>query len=290
MEPIIKNNFSPGQSDAAILFISGQSNSYGHDQFMSEDERITEKLPNVFILDRALNRKPDIGEVIWSGYTTSGNNIGTEQDHTYCLGYFTAKLWQDAIDRGIGLPDLYIIQIGVGAQGIMKGMWNKNSAQPFTVDILLYPFALKIFSLAMADLHRSFSNPRVIGWHWLGSEDDACFDFEDDDLNQVYDDFFDSMLAAIGDECRVWLYKIVSYHRGIAIPEYTPERIGRINAALKRQSKRHFGCEWVGIDRSGIWDRTRMDYGVFAGDYVHYKKQAHQWFAEHFLGRMFSHS
>lgn len=282
MESVLKNNLS-GRPDAAVLFISGQSNSYGHDQFMSGDERITVPLPNVFTLGRDMNQKPDIGEVIWSGYTTSGNNIGTEQDHTYCLGYFTAKLWQDAIDRGISLPDLYIIQIGVGAQGIMKGMWNKHSAQPFAGDILLFPFAVRIFSLAMAGLRRCFSDPRVIGWHWFGSEDDACFDFEDEELNQAYDDFFDSMLAAIGCECGAWFYKIVSYHRGIAIPEYTPERIDRVNAALRRQSRRLPGCQWVGIDKSGIWDRTKTDYGVFAGDYVHYGRQAHRWFAEHFL-------
>ena len=98
-------------STAAVLFISGQSNAHAHGRFMAEEDRIVETMKNVFSLDRTPNRSFDITDVVWSGYTTAGKNLGESQDHTYTLASFVAKYWQKSIDEGEKLPDLYIVQI-----------------------------------------------------------------------------------------------------------------------------------------------------------------------------------
>lgn len=69
----------------------------------------------------------DNKELKWSGYTSFGMNLAEEQDNTYSLANCLAKLWQDEIDSGNkrNLPDLYIVHIAIGAQGVTEGyMWN----------------------------------------------------------------------------------------------------------------------------------------------------------------------
>ena len=106
------------QENVAVLFISGQSNAHAHGQLLKESDYIVNPLKNVFSLDRDPNQSFVITDVVWSGFTTQGKNLGETQDNTYSFAYFFAKLWQNAIDCGaMNLPDLYIVQVSVGSQG-----------------------------------------------------------------------------------------------------------------------------------------------------------------------------
>jgi len=135
------------QENVAVLFISGQSNAHAHGQLLKESDYIVNPLKNVFSLDRDPNQSFDITDVVWSGFTTQGKNLGETQDNTYSFAYFFAKLWQNAIDCGVAdLPDLYIVQVSVGSQGIINGMWNRDKEKIMipgpldTVDISLFPW------------------------------------------------------------------------------------------------------------------------------------------------------
>ena len=133
----------------AVFILLGQSNAVGHGIPMAETERITVPLKNVFGLHRKDNQSFDIKELIWRGYESGGMNLAEEQDHTYSVANCLAELWQDEIDGGNpdGLPDLYIVHIAIGAQGVTEGyMWYPEREPVLvpgklgTVNISLCPF------------------------------------------------------------------------------------------------------------------------------------------------------
>ena len=278
-------------NNAAVLFISGQSNAHAHDQKMEEKDWITTPLKNVFALDRKENQSFDITDVTWSGYTSTGKNLGETQDNTYCFAYYMAKMWQRAIDAGKELPDLYIVQISIGAQGIINGMWNRDKEKILkpgvlgTVDIALFPLALHIYHLAIQNLKNSGKNPQVIGWHWIGSEQEIWYEaYKKDDFSERYDYFFDAMLDAIGMECPLYLYKIY--------PELNCKRYGLpveaasyINKELQRQCSKKQNATMVKAEKSPYWNLNEEKWGIFS-DYCHYIPKVQQWFAEQFFTKV----
>lgn len=277
------------KEQVAVLFISGQSNAHAHHQSVDESERIVEPLKNVFALDRNPNQSLDITDVVWSGFTGAGKNLGETQDHTYSLAYYVAKQWQGAIDEGKSLPDLYIVQISIGSQGIVNGMWNPDKERVLkpgdldSVDISLYPLALKVNTLAIANLKKNGKNPIVIGWHWIGSEQDVREGgFDREDFVKRYDDFFDSMLQSIGEPCPLYLYKLYLENYFAGRNNLTVD-IQAVNNVLRRQCERHDNVTFVELEKSPCWDKTDVHKGIFAKDNAHYLAKAQQWFAESFF-------
>ena len=141
---------------AAVFILLGQSNAVGHGIPMREEDRILTPLANVFGLDRAQNQRLDLESLTWSNYVSAGMNLAEEQDNTYSVANCLAAAWQKQIDAGNpqDLPDLYIVQIAIGAQGVTEGyMWHPDRAPCLTpgklgkVDISLFPFTTHVFSL-----------------------------------------------------------------------------------------------------------------------------------------------
>lgn len=271
--------------DAAYLFINGQSNAHGHGQNMSQEDYIRTPLKNVFALDRTPNQSYDIDDVVWSGFTTAGKNLGETQDNTYSFAYYFAKMWQAAIEQGVQLPDLYIVQISIGAQGIINGMWNKHKEKILISGVLgeanisLYDFASRIHSLVLKDMRKRFDNPAIIGWHWIGSEQDTLpLEYDYSDFLELYDDFFDNMLGLANTNCPAYLYKLVCFHH-----ERFAKGIEMINNTFNRECKRHENFTLVETDKSPIWDGDAENSGVFDIDNVHYLPKAQRWFAENFF-------
>lgn len=268
----------------AVVFICGQSNAHAHGQVLPESDRIVTPLTNVFTLDRTPNQSFDISQIEWSGFTTTGKNLGESQDHTCSMGYNLAKLWQSAIDAGADLPDLYIVQISIGSQGILNGMWNRDREKVLipgplgTVNIALFPLALHIFPLVMEDLE----DPLVLGFHWIGSEQEIWREaYKSPELNERYDHFFDSMLNAIGIPCPVYFYEtyLQLCCKRFEIPE---EAASGVNTAIFRQAER-LHATLVQAKKSPFWNPEAMGYGVFAPDNAHYKAQVQKWFAQCFF-------
>lgn len=279
-------------TEAAVLFISGQSNAHAHGQKLAEQDWITEPLKNVFTLDREPNQAYDLTDVVWSGFTTAGKNLGETQDHTASLGYHFAKLWQSAIDGGAQLPDLYIVQISIGSQGIINGMWNRDKEKVLipgplgTVNIALFPLALQINRLVMQNLRNSGKNPQVIGWHWLGCEQEIWHEaYKQADCQERYDYFFDSIIASIGGSFPVYLYETY-LEKACARFEIPLEAAAGVNAAIYRQAERLNNAVLVRAKDSPYWDENVPHWGIFAPDNGHYLSVVQQWYAERFFAEV----
>jgi len=277
---------------AAVLFINGQSNATAHQQFLAEEDRVYEPLKNVFSLDRNPNQSFDIDDVVWSGWTSMGKNLGESQDHTASLAYFVAKKWQAAIDEGKNLPDLYIVQISIGSQGIINGMWNRDK-EPIIkpgilgeTDISLLPLALHINKLVMKNLTDAGKNPEVIGWHWLGCEQEVWNEaYLREDFCERYDYHFDVMRESMGGDVPTYLYKIV-VRGGLERYNLPLESENIINDEIARQAGR-FGAKLVEPRECPYWDaEDKMCYGVLASDRAHYVPKVQEWFADKFLGEI----
>ena len=279
----------PVQTKAAVLFISGQSNAHAHGQFLSDADRILTPMKNVFSLDRTPNQSFDITDVVWSGYTTAGKNLGEIQDHTACLAYHFAKLWQGAIDSGEQLPDLYIVQISIGSQGLINGMWNRDKEKVMRpgrlgggVDISLFPWAVQVNRLVMENLKKNGKSPEIIGWHWIGSEQEVWFDaFNRADLQERYDYFFDTILDSFGQYCPTYLYKPNVKHF-CKTHDISLDAEDKIAAALRQQIERHPGVQMVDAADCPLWDENSPLRGIFAKDEAHYLPEVQKWFADRF--------
>ena len=187
----------------AVFILLGQSNAVGHGIPMNPEDIIRHPMKNVFGLSRENNQSFDHSNLVWSGYTSSGMNLAEEQDDTYSLANCLAMLWQKHIDDGncFDLPDLYIIQIAIGAQGVTDGyMWHPDMKPVLIpgmlgqVNIALFPFCCHIFSL-LDDSFRSMGKEyEIIGVHWRGGENDitASQDVLKGQLKGIYTTIFDS--------------------------------------------------------------------------------------------------
>lgn len=277
---------------AAVLFISGQSNATAHQQFLAENDKVLIPMKNVFGLDRNPNQSFDISDVVWSGWTSGGKNLGETQDHTASLAYFVAKKWQAAIDEGTCLPDLYIVQLSIGSQGIINGMWNRDKERIIKpgilgeADISLLPLALHIQSLALKNLRESGKNPEVIGWHWLGCEQEVWYEaYLREDFKERYDYHFDVMRESMGGDIPTYLYKTV-VRGGLERFELPLESEDCINAEIERQANR-FGAKLIDPRNSPYWDSNdNLYYGVLASDRAHYVPKVQEWFADKFMGEI----
>ena len=136
----------------AIFMLFGQSNAVGHAMPMDEADIISEPLKNVFGLNREPNQTFDSTELFFTGYTSFGMNLAETQDNTYSVANCLARAWQDDIDAGVDLPDLYIIQIAIGSQGVY-GMWAPDREKILIpgklgeCDVSMYPLATHVLGL-----------------------------------------------------------------------------------------------------------------------------------------------
>ena len=274
------------KADAAVLFVFGQSNAHAHSQFLEESMRLYTPLTHVFSLARQSNQSLIINRVTFEGYKTEGMNLGETQNHTACFAYYTALAWEKAVLSGEELPDLFIVQVSIGSQGIVGGMWNRDKApalRPGTLhraDIALLPWTEKINHLVMQQLKEQFCHPVVIGCHWIGSENDCvkgCFDHPQ--LDERYDEHFDRLLGSIGQPCKLYLYEIVLE------PDKTADARAPINKALKRQTERLPAVRFVKTDGECPYMNhdPSAHFGIFDRDDVHYLPRTQRWFSDSFL-------
>lgn len=188
---------------AAVFILLGQSNAVGHGIPMEKKDIINTPLKNVFGLSRKENQSFDNKELVWSGYTSFDMNLAEEQDNTYSIVNCLATLWQKHIDEGnkANLPDLYIIQIAIGAQGVTDGyMWCPNREKKLipgklgTVDISLFPFCEHIFGLLDDSFAKMDMGYEIIGLHWRGGENDitATEEYLSKYLKNIYTKLVDS--------------------------------------------------------------------------------------------------
>ncbi len=276
--------------DAAVIFIFGQSNAHGHAIIMNDDEIIKEPMKNVFGLSADKNQAYDLDEVVFDGYSSYGKNLGEDQDCTNRLATFLAKMWQAEIDSGnkMGLPDLYIVQISIGAQGTIKAyfwtggvvdqMWKPDRPRVMKpgpgdkCDISLYPLAQQTIENTMKYLHKNFKNPVSLGLHWIGSEGDtAPFDptfF--DHATDYYEEFFKGLRGKTDIDCPLYFYELCNNQKNC----------DKINAAFRELADRDSTVHIVETSKTPEFGLDKKNRGIFIDDGLHYKRETHRWFAQ----------
>ena len=222
-------------------------------------------------------------ELVWSGYTSDGMNLAETQDHTYSIANCLAKYWQEAVDAGKELPDLYIVQIAIGAQGVSSQfMWHPDREPvliPGTlskVNISLYPFTMHILSL----VKESVGDCEFSQVHWRGGEQDMAAVFEDPtiDLQSIYQRMVDDLSKTLGDPTIVF-HKIVAKDRMAEEPTGTKTRIMEsINAIFEGFAEAENVTTFDPRDYPGF-DPNIMGEGIFKEDNIHFKPEVNRWVA-----------
>ena len=203
---------------ATVFILLGQSNAVGHGVPMNPEDIIAEPLTHVYGLSREQNQRLDIDKLTFSGYLSSGMNLAETQDNTYSLANCLAAKWEKAADDNPSLPDLYIVQIAVGAQGVGREyMWNPDYPIRFvpgplgTVRISLFPFTERILSLIKPFFEERGIGYDILGLHWRGGENDTGNGMPEKiipEIKPVYMRLFDMFSRALGEMPPTVLYEI----------------------------------------------------------------------------------
>ena len=281
------------ENDAAVLIVFGQSNAHAHATKLEENEKINTPLKNVFGLKAEKHQKYGLKSVFFERYTSHSMNIAETQDHTVSVANVTARLWQDMIDGGKSLPDLYILQMSIGSQGLSskisdprKNMWQFDRERVMIsgtlkeVDISLYPFACEVLPLVKEAVIQKGKNPVVIGLHWNQWETDATLGIENmRDCKADYLKLFSSFKGLLNLNYTTFLYRPLSD----CVPIWSPECVAYMNEIFNEIKAENDGFEILDLKKSDLYVKDTSDHGIFLRDNAHYTPEAHRWFAKEAL-------
>ncbi len=271
----------------------GQSNAVGHALPMKDEDMIRTPLKNVFGLQRKDNQSFDTAALTWSGYTSFGTNLAEEQDNTYSLPNCLAQLWQTRIDNGDSLPDLYIVQIAVGAEGVTDGyMWHPNKEKRLipgplgTVDISLFSFTNHIFRLLDNSFQEEHKDYEIIGLHWRGGENDVTA--TEEYLSQHLHEIYETMLRVFNTLLNtppVILHRLVCPDRMNAMDptgQYL-RNMQFINGVFEKLAQRHENVSVFDTRTAPQYTPSVCGNGLFIEDLVHFTPEINRWVADKIL-------
>ncbi len=275
---------------AAVFILLGQSNAVGHGVPMQEEDKITAPLKNVFGLDRAQNQSFDTTSLVWSGYRSGGMNLGETQDDTYSVANCLATLWQNAIDGGEQLPDLHIVQIAIGAQGVTeKYMWYPGREKKLapgklkTVDISLYPFTAHILSLLEESFNALSKEPDYIGLHWRGGENDTSLHVEElqSVLKPIYEEILTGFQSAIGKIVPVILHRLAMPERCMDMDPSgeSLKSMHYINTVFDALAAENENVSVFDVKNAPHFIPDVRGNGIFIEDVVHFTPETNAWVA-----------
>lgn len=278
----------------SVFLLFGQSNAVGHNIPMKEEDKIIKPLKNVFGLHRDKNQSFDNYELFWSGYTSGGMNLAEEQDDTYSVANCLARRWQDEIDNGRNLPDLYIVQIAIGAQGISEGqMWNPDYEKRLipgkkgTVDISLYPYTLHILGIMQKSFDALGVEPDFVGLHWRGGEQDwlCSQEYLENKIQELYEKMFGDFYCAIGQKVPVILHRFVAKDYCIE-KDSTGQLLQNscyINEVFEKMERNHSNISIFDVRKAPFYIEGVRGNGIFIEDVAHFTPDTNKWVAEEIL-------
>jgi len=276
----------------AVFIILGQSNAVGHKVPMKEQDKILSPMKNVFGLCREFNQSFDNKFLTWGGYTSFGMNLAEEQDNTYSVPNFLASIWQNHIDEGNknNLPDLYIIQIAIGAQGVREGaMWYPDRKEKLipgklgVVDISLFPYTKRIFALLDDSFKRQNKEYEIMCLHWRGGEGEvnAEQDYLTKNLERIYKRIFDDFNGILNYPPTV-LHKLVcSDHMNRRDP--TGEKLRKmcyINDVFLKLEKHYDNVTVFDPSKAPQFNSVIYGNGLFIEDCIHFTPEVNNWVAK----------
>lgn len=282
------------KKNAAVFVLLGQSNAVGHALPMVEEDKVTEPMKNVFGLHRDQNQKMDLKELQWSGYTTGGMNLGESQDHTYSIANCLAKNWQAHVDAGNEkeLPDLYILHIAIGAEGVTGNyMWNPDREPVLipgklgTVNISLYPFSRQVFSLVDESFKKQDLDYEYVGLHWRGSENDINHILAGEVSHQAFEEIYFTMMDTFNETLGtppVVLHEIVAKDR-MMDTDPTGEKwqiVGKMNQLFRDLGVKYPNVTTFDVRNFPGYDPSVRGAGMFKDDMIHFTEDVNKWVAQ----------
>ncbi len=281
---------------AAVFVLLGQSNAVNRANAIPVEAQIRTPMRNVFGLSRTYNQSFDIRQLTWSGYTSNGMNLGQTCDDTYTVATCLAQLWQEAIDAGEKLPDLYIVHIAIGAQGVTEQyMWYPDRpiklipGEIGVADIALAPFTNHILSLLKQDFDARGIEPDFVGIHWRGGEQEDGIEAKDlkPCLYPIYCRLFEDMFAALGRRVPVVLHRLV--HDDWCAAQETPARyyesVAYINEVFERLIATYPDFSMFDARKAPFYIPKGEQNGLFHEDLIHYTTRSNQWTAKQILAQ-----
>ena len=277
----------------AVFMIFGQSNATGHAMPMKEEDYISTPLKNVFGLNRDKNQSFDIDKLTFEGYTSFGMNLAETQDNTYSVPNQLARIWQADIDNGENLPDLYIVQISIGSQGLYD-MWNMEMERKLIpgilgkVDISLFPFTVHILKLLNKYFKDNDLEPDFVGMHWRGGEQEVRRPIEtliDGKLKNDYKTFFTALREAVGYNVPITLHKM-PYVQVFLKEDPTGSHLGimtYINFVFEQLTFEMEGAKIFDPTKCPRYNPAIWDSGIYRWDLIHYTGELNMWVAEEIL-------
>lgn len=278
----------------AIFMLFGQSNAVGHAMPMEEKDIISQPLKNVFGLNREPNQAFGLNELAFSGYTSFGMNLAETQDNTYSVANCLARAWQDDIDAGVNLPDLYIIHIAIGSQGI-TGMWDPDR-EPVLVpgklgecNVSMYPLAIQTLTLLKKHLDANQLEADYVGIHWRGGEQETDYPVSKlkEFLKDTYLRIFNGMRGAILADAPIVLHRFpfdkVMGNRDKEDGGTRLESMHYINDTFYALANEMPNASVFDVRSCPLYDEYAWDCNIFRWDLIHYQGRVNDWVAKEIL-------
>ncbi|MBP3496002.1 MAG: hypothetical protein J6K52_07320 [Clostridia bacterium] len=276
----------------AVFMLFGQSNAVGHAMPMKDEDIINTPLKNVYGLNRELNQSFDTKELIFTGYTTHSMNLAETQDNTYSVANCLARRWQNAIDSGEDLPNLYIIHIAIGSQGVY-GMWNPKRERKLIpgklgeCDISMYPLAIHVLELFNKFVKQNSLSPDYIGIHWRGGEQETCEPVSnlEGKLKETYLSIFGGMREALEYEAPIILHRMPFED---VMMKNDPSggnlvSMNYINALFEELAKELPSTSIFDVRNAPFYDEKIWNRNIFRWDLIHYLGETNDWVASEIL-------
>jgi len=279
---------------AAVFILLGQSNAAGHWTYMPEEDKILTPMKNVFGLSRELNQSYDKDALYWSGYVSGGMNLAETHDHTFSVANCIAKQWQTAIDGGQSLPDLYIVQIAIGSQGVTsKHMWYPEKERILipgelgTANIALFSYTLHFLSMLKESLAARGKTEISFRIDWRGGEQDAFADRSEleTSLKSIYKTLFNGFYEAIGEKVPTYLHRLLCkdiYEKYYSELE-APDKMRFINGVFDKLAAEEEPVEVFDMSKCPHFDANALGYGIFGEDLIHYTRESNEWAASEIM-------
>ena len=277
----------------AVFMLFGQSNAVGHAMPMEECDIIKEPLKNVFGLNREPNQSYDTEKLKFTGYTSFGMNLAETQDNTYSIANCLAKRCQNDIDSGVELPDLYIIHIAIGSQGLLN-MWHPDREKIIKpgilgqVDVSMYPLATHVLGLFNKFCKDNDLCPDFVGLHWRGGEQEfrrSVSELEAVRLKDLYIRFFNGLRDALGYNTPITLHRMP--FKAVLMKDDPSggmyETMKYINALFEQLCIDLPDTKMFDVTSAPFYDDTQWDFGIFRWDLIHYLGKTNDWVAGEIL-------
>lgn len=270
----------------AVFMLFGQSNATGHAMPMDEKDIIKEPLKNVFGLNREPNQSFDTEKLKFTGYTSYGMNLAENQDNTYSVANCLAKRWQADIDAGVELPDLYIIHISIGSQGVY-GMWSPHRAKKLIpgklgdCDISMYPLAIHVLGLMKKHFEANELAPDYVGIHWRGGEQET-WQHTNQLKGRLKDDYltiFGGLRQVLGEDAPIVLHRMpfVQVMKNADPSGKCLDSMNYINGLFYEMAEELPNVSVFDVRECPFYDENAWDCNIFRWDLIHYQGRTNDW-------------